>query len=89
MSRPSIRVLMDLAPTQRYHAATLAAIDHAAAALGLELDVQVLATDTLGQSDVVSSSAMVIGPGSPYRDAEAVLSSIRCARERGIPLVGT
>ena len=69
--------------------ATLAAIDHAAAALGLEPDVRVLETDTLGQSDLATCSAMVIGPGSPYRDPEAVLSSIRWARERGIPLVGT
>jgi CTP synthase (UTP-ammonia lyase) len=90
MSAKSVRVLMDLPPAQRYHAATLAAIDHAARALGLEVDVQVLTTDILAdQAEVVSSSAIVVGPGSPYRNPEAVLTSIRLARERGIPLVGT
>jgi CTP synthase (UTP-ammonia lyase) len=91
MSRLAIRVLMDLPPTQRYHAATLAAIDHAAVALGLDVDVRVLETDTLDQSDLFSRSnlAIVVGPGSPYADPEAVLDTIRLARERGIPLVGT
>ena len=90
MAVRSIRVLMDLPPTQRYAVATLAALDHAARGLGLEVDVRVLPTDTLGdQAEVLSSSAIVVGPGSPYRDPEAVLTSIRLARERGIPLVGT
>jgi CTP synthase (UTP-ammonia lyase) len=91
MAAPLIRVLMDLPPTQRYHVATLAAIDHAAVVLGLDLDVQVLTTDALGNpADLAdTSAAIVVGPGSPYRDPEAVLTVIRLARERGIPLVGT
>ena len=90
MASPSILVLMDLPPTQRYAVATLAAIDHAARRLGLDVDVRVLSTDTLGdQTEVLSSSAIVVGPGSPYRDPEAILTSIRLARERDIPLVGT
>jgi len=90
MAVASIRVLMDLPPSQRYAAATLAALDHAAVGLGLDVDVRVLSTDTLhDQAEVLSSSAIVVGPGSPYRDPEAVLTSIRLARERGIPLVGT
>jgi CTP synthase (UTP-ammonia lyase) len=90
MSGPSIRVLMDLPPAQRYHVATLAAIDHAALALGLAVDAQALTTDTLAdQAELASSAAIVVGPGSPYRDPDAVLNTIRLARERGIPLVGT
>ena len=90
MSTRSVCVLMDLPPTQRYYVATLAAIDHAAQALGAHVDVRVLRTDTLGdQAEVLSSSAILVGPGSPYGDPEAVLTSIRLARERGIPLVGT
>jgi CTP synthase (UTP-ammonia lyase) len=68
--------------------ATLAAIEHAAVALGLDVDARVLSTYTLGDlAEVLFSSALVVG--SPYRDPDAVLTSIRLARERGIPLVGT
>ena len=34
-------------------------------------------------------NGVVIGPGSPYRDAAAAEEVIRTAREKGIPLVGT
>jgi CTP synthase (UTP-ammonia lyase) len=51
----------------------------------------VVRTDTLrDRPDVATAyTGLVIGPGSPYRDAEAVLDAIRSARERGVPLVGT
>jgi CTP synthase (UTP-ammonia lyase) len=87
----TIGVLMDLRPRQAYHAATLAALEHAAGALALDARIDVVGTDTLrDHPDVAAAYAgLVIGPGSPYRDAEAVLDAIRSARERGVPLVGT
>jgi CTP synthase (UTP-ammonia lyase) len=85
----SVAVLMDLPPGQAYQVATLTALEHAADALALELDVRVVSTNQLGKHDCLSDSAIVVGPGSPYRDAEAVLETIRAARERGVPLVGT
>jgi CTP synthase (UTP-ammonia lyase) len=85
----SVTVLMDLPPGQAYHDATLEALEHAATALAVDLHVRVVRTDQLSRDDYPSDSAIVVGPGSPYRDAEAVLEHIRCARERGVPLVGT
>ena len=90
-SSVSVGVLMDLPPQQAYHAATVAALRHAAEALGLDANIDVVRTDTLrNRPDVATAyTGLVIGPGSPYRDAEAVLDAIRSARERGVPLVGT
>jgi CTP synthase (UTP-ammonia lyase) len=90
MSRAiSVGVLMDLPPGQAHHVATLAALEHAASALALDLDVCVVGTDQLGQHDPLTDAAIVVGPGSPYRDPEGVMQVIRAARERGVPLVGT
>jgi CTP synthase (UTP-ammonia lyase) len=86
----TIGVLMDLPPQQAYHRATLAALGHAADALGLDARIELVNTDTLRDGpDVTNYAGLVIGPGSPYRDAEAVLDAIRSAREHGVPLVGT
>ncbi len=87
---PVITVLIDLAPEQRYHAATLAALEHASARLGAAVDVRMVPTDTIdGQLIADPGAAVVVGPGSPYRDQEAVHAVVRTAREKGIPLVGT
>ena len=47
-------------------------------------------TDTI-QSRLIADpgAAVVVGPGSPYRNRDGVLAVIRSAREKGIPLVGT
>ena len=83
-------MLLDLAPQQRYHTATVTALEHAAAALGADIEPRVLPTDTLdGLEEVANSAAIVVGPGSPYRNPDAANAAIRLAREHGIPLVGT
>ena len=86
-----VTVLIDQPPYQRYHAATLAALDHAADHLAISTQVRVVPTDTIGGPGRVTAhgSAVLVGPGSPYRDPEAVHAVVRLARERGIPLVGT
>ncbi len=90
MAGLSIAVVLDSGPTHPYHQATLAAIGHAAAALSLSPNTLVTPSDTLGDPSAVESyAAIVIGPGSPYREPAAVLATIRAARERGVPLVGT
>jgi hypothetical protein len=81
----TIAVLIDLPPEQRYHRATLAALGHAGAAR-----VVVVPTDTIqGRAADALGDAVVVGPGSPYRDAEAAHDVIRSARELGVPLIGT
>lgn len=85
----TVAVLMDLPHDHAYHRATLAALEHAAAA-GSQMRSVVVATDTIrGRAADSLGDAIVIGPGSPYRDADAVIDAIASARERGVPLVGT
>lgn len=84
----SVAVLIDLPSDHPYHRATLAALAHAAA--GLNMRSIVVPTDAItGRSADELGDAVVVGPGSPYRDPEAVHAVIRSARERGVPLVGT
>jgi hypothetical protein len=81
-----VAVLLDLPATARYHRATLDALDHA----GGEVEPVVLTTDTPHLVEAVGTCAgVVIGPGSPYRDEQAVWEVIGSARARGLPLVGT
>jgi CTP synthase (UTP-ammonia lyase) len=49
----------------------------------------VIRTDQLDGRAISDFGAVVVGPGSPYRNPEAALAAIRTAREQGIPLVGT
>jgi CTP synthase (UTP-ammonia lyase) len=84
-----IVVLMDLPPRARYYTATVDALEHAAAMFDGSADVQVLGTDAPVLDAVQNADGIVIGPGSPYRDEYAVWDTVRSARERGVPLVGT
>lgn len=85
-----VAVLIDLPPAAPFHRATLAALGHAAAALGHHLDLEVHTTDALfSEDDLGKAHGVVIGRGSPYRDEAVVHSVVRLARERGVPLVGT
>lgn len=85
-----VALLIDSAPTAPYHLATVAAINHAADAIGHALDLGVHRTDANAiPPDLRSLDGIVVGPGSPYRDERAVWDVVRSARERGVPLVGT
>lgn len=74
------------------HIATNAALEHAAAALGVEVEVRWL--DTAGLQDLPSDElaghdALWCAPGSPYRSMEGALRAIRLAREADWPFIGT
>jgi len=86
-----VTVLMDLPADHRYHQATLAALEHASADRRIPIDIRVLRTDAIRDASRIATpgSAVVIGPGSPYRDPEAAHDVVRKARERNVPLVGT
>ncbi|HXN01921.1 MAG TPA: hypothetical protein VN973_08545 [Candidatus Dormibacteraeota bacterium] len=90
MQAPVITVLIDLAPDHAYYVATLAALDHASRSLNTAVEVRIVPTDTI-TSQLIGNpgAAVVVGPGSPYRNREGALDIIRSAREKGIPLVGT
>ena len=81
-----LTVLIDSEPANRFHRATLTALRHAIDASGIpDTTIDVTHTDEIG----VLGDGVVIGPGSPYRDARAAEHVVHTAREQGIPLVGT
>ena len=75
------------------HRATDAAIRHAAATLGAEIDpVWISAAEfdgTRGESLLKEAAAIWAAPGSPYRSLAGALRAIRFARESHLPLLGT
>lgn len=84
-------MLIDSPADHRYHRATLAALGHASDQQGIPIEVRVVPTDTIRDPSSIASagSAVIIGPGTPYRDPEAAHEVVREAREQNIPLVGT
>jgi hypothetical protein len=68
-----VTVLVDLPTDDRYHRATLAAIGHAAEVRGIAIELRVVPTDTIRDASRVAAatSAIIIGPDSPYRDPDA------------------
>jgi CTP synthase (UTP-ammonia lyase) len=86
-----VDLLIDLPPDHPYHAATLAALGHASEHIATPIKIRAVQTDRIRELDLIAApgSAVVVGPGSPYRDPEAVHAVVRAARERGVPLVGT
>ncbi len=90
MRPPVISVLMDLAPGHQDPSASLSGLRHALEGQGGHVEVRVVPTETIDRSVVADpGTAVVIGPGSPYRNPEGVLEVVRSARGRGIPLVAT
>jgi CTP synthase (UTP-ammonia lyase) len=69
------------------------AIEHAlpltAAAVGLSVEYEWLATDSINVARTPSFDGLWCVPASPYRDTEAVLATIRYAREHATPFLGT
>jgi len=86
-----VSVLIDLPAEHPYHRATLNALQHASTHHGLTPEVRVMGTDAIEDVDEVvgPGTAVVIGPGSPYRNQDAAHGVVQAARERGVPLVGT
>jgi CTP synthase (UTP-ammonia lyase) len=69
------------------HLATNSGIQHAAEALGAELETVWLPTDEA--HDFGAFDGLFCSPGSPYRSLEGALEGIRYARENGVPFLGT
>jgi CTP synthase (UTP-ammonia lyase) len=88
-----IGIVGDYDPTSPTHAATDAAIAHAAACLSLAVEARWLPTDALvgseGHDLLAACDGLLIAPGSPYRNMDGVLCAIRYARETDVPLIGT
>jgi len=89
--RITVNLLIDYAPDHPYHRASVAALHEAAAKTDIPIELRIVPTDTIDAVENLTgaSSAVFIGPGTPYRRPEAANEVIRAARERGVPLVAT
>src|SRR5688572_20345336 len=89
----SIAIIADFDSESKAHRATNDALHHSKAALNAAVEFQWVDTAQLAQPDGLKQLSQYtgfwIGPGSPYKNMDGALSSIRLARERRIPLLGT
>jgi CTP synthase (UTP-ammonia lyase) len=87
-----IGLVGDYDPAFPPHQATVAALEHSAALLQLDLEAVWIATPALEPFDAAvlrECAAIWCAPGSPFRSMLGALSAIRYARERGLPFLGT
>lgn len=88
----TIAIVGDHDPSSATHRATEASLDHAAAALGVDLARRWVPTPEVtanARARLAADSAVWIAPGGPYLSMEGALAAIRLAREEGVPLIGT
>jgi CTP synthase (UTP-ammonia lyase) len=75
------------------HVPTSEALNHAASALAVSLDITWLPTLSLGDQSRVTVlkqfDALWCAPGSPYESMDGALQSIRFAREMEWPFIAT
>ena len=85
------KLVIDLPADHLYHRASVSALQHASRSLSRPLEIRVLTTPEIEslRDPIGDASAIVMGPGSPYRNPEAAYQIIRAAREGGLPFVGT
>ncbi|HKU43930.1 MAG TPA: hypothetical protein VJR89_37475 [Polyangiales bacterium] len=84
-----IALIGDYNPASPSHAATTAAVRHAADRLKLEVASAWIPTPELDDTLFAECDAVWIAPGSPYADMAKVLAAIRFARENSVPCLGT
>jgi CTP synthase (UTP-ammonia lyase) len=87
-----IGIIGDYDSEYAIHRATNAALEAAGRGLGIGVDYEWVATDSVTPGDAGSLAAfdgLWAAPGGPYRSLDGALGGIRFARERGIPFVGT
>ncbi len=87
-----VGVVGDFDASSALHAATNAALNHAAAALGIPVTISWVQTPTLEDgpaSALEMFDALWCSPGSPYKSMDGALAGIRFAREQGRPFFAT
>jgi CTP synthase (UTP-ammonia lyase) len=88
-----IGIIGDFDATNPTHAATNAALHHAAQALSVPIDIQWLNTPLYESAAQVRSLDTYDGlwgaPGSPYQSRDGAMNAIRFAREHDTPFLGT
>lgn len=88
-----IGIIGDLDPNRPSHIATNGALNHAAEALSVALDILWLPTqpleDGFRKMKLQSFDALWCAPGGPYKSMGGALRTIRFSREQGWPFIGT
>jgi len=85
----SIALLGEYTPAFSPHASTNTAIEHAKAALSLEISYDCISTTDINPSLFERYAGIWIAPGSPYKNMDNTLDAIHHAREYNIPCFGT
>ncbi len=83
----TVGVVGDFDPGKHTHRSTNEALKHAG--LGVDWVPTTEIEPDRPEERLAGYRGLLIAPGSPYRSMEGALASIRFARERGVPLVGT
>jgi len=92
MKRARIGIIGDYDPEYAMHQATNVALEASGRGLGVPVDYEWVATDSVGTGDarrLTVFDGLWAAPGGPYRSLDGALLAIRFARERGLPFVGT
>ena len=88
-----IGIIGDFTPSFPSHHATNAALQHAAAGLGVIVESEWVPTQSLsaaGSAAILERfDGLLASPGSPYRSFDGMLRGIEFARSRNWPFVGT
>jgi CTP synthase (UTP-ammonia lyase) len=87
-----VRIVGDFDAGNETHRASTDAVRHAASATGIEVAVDWLPTDAIQSLEdqmLRSADALLIAPGSPYRNMDGALMAISHARIHDVPLLGT
>ena len=88
-----IAIVGDYNQNARSHTATNKALTHTAESLSIPLEYKWLPTQTLSseraENTLIKFHGLWAAPGSPYSSTDGALNSIRFARERGCPFIGT
>ena len=85
-------VVGDYEPANETHTASTSALRHAAGSVGHDVDVDWVPTLEIMSVEaprIQGADALLIAPGSPYRNMKGALFAITYARTRDVPLLGT
>jgi CTP synthase (UTP-ammonia lyase) len=84
-----VGLIGDRDPSVTAHRAIEQALPLTAAAIGISVEFEWLATDSIDLAHLPSFDGLWCVPASPYRDTDAVLAAINYGREQAIPFLGT